>query len=236
MLLQKLLEIVALASLVSFEGAARYVHHRHGTVIGCSRCPPGHAVLKHCTRSRNTYCTSCRQGTYQTHHTYKRVCYSCSLCGDGLYVAHPCTLFSDTVCDSCHTINGSRNDDFHRKCTALGNKQRNQTKIAQQNFLVQPPYRKNNAAISARMKTLKPGALTVKSPSIVSQLKDLVREKPSRSNSTEYPLTKSWIQSINLNIGKRGNYVVIISLFVVLAVCVVLITAVRWRRIRQRQV
>lgn len=82
----------------------------------CTLCEAGWGVQKRCTKNHDTYCTKCKEGTYNAHRNI-RPCWICSRCGPGLYVAHKCTDIRDTICDSCYRRPAPGNIDYELKCS-----------------------------------------------------------------------------------------------------------------------
>lgn len=64
----------------------------------CARCPPGYYQKKTCTRSTDTFCLSCENGTYSAQWNYSPSCRTCYPCRQNLVEREPCSTTQATVC------------------------------------------------------------------------------------------------------------------------------------------
>ncbi|XP_055364698.1 tumor necrosis factor receptor superfamily member 1B isoform X2 [Betta splendens] len=66
----------------------------------CSKCPPGHRVVKECTGTAETVCEPCKPGQYMENWNYATNCLSCTKCksGNGLEYAQNCSATSKNKC------------------------------------------------------------------------------------------------------------------------------------------
>ncbi|XP_068114599.1 tumor necrosis factor receptor superfamily member 3 isoform X2 [Hyperolius riggenbachi] len=83
----------------------------------CSRCRPGEYETQPCSKSTDTRCQPCKEGTYRGTWTYGSTCKDCKSCFNTEVEKEKCSLTHDTVCVCqdgyyCEVLNSKNECDY----------------------------------------------------------------------------------------------------------------------------
>lgn len=94
-----LVPIILLGSVSGSPSCANETQYQLSEGHCCSKCPPGHYMVKRCTPLQDTECRPCRQGiAYNPKWNIKYQCQPCRQCVGVLEYRSKCSLTADAIC------------------------------------------------------------------------------------------------------------------------------------------